>query len=184
MDGIEPASLGRRQIRGHGEGGQLAQGLLEAIQSELQRRRPARERVRGPRRRERCQRIIEDVTTIGRVRHAVRRHQREGLSRGQVVACDGGEHVVLLVVRERGQRFRHRRPDGPVGERGARLWPEQPGELQAAPHPGRLAAAQQRHRPRRQTIVDQRRDDACLVQRGQRARRGVRGQDEPLVVHR
>lgn len=185
MDRLEPAALGRRQIRRHGEGVDLAQGLLEAKKRELQRRGPGGERVRGTHRCECGQRVVEHQTTVGRVRHAVRGHQRKRLRRGQMVACDGGEHDVLLVVREHGQRLRDGRPDGAVADRGAGLLPEAPGKQQPALDPARLAPTEKRDGPDRQPIVvDQRRDDACLVQRRQRARRCVRGQDETLVLHR
>jgi hypothetical protein len=185
MERLEPSALGRRQIRRHGESVELAQGLLEASQRHLQRRGSGRERVRGTPRRERSQRGVEHQAPVGRVRHAVRGHQCKRLGRGQLVACDGGEHGALLVEREHGQRFRDRRPDGPVADCGAGLFPEAPGEQQPPLDPARLAAAQQRDGPRRQpVVVDQRRDDACLVQRCQRAWRCVRGQDEPLVLHR
>jgi len=185
VDGLEPASLGRRQIRRQGEGAELAQSLPEASQGELQGCGAGRQRLRGTPRRERGQRIVEHQTPVGRICHTVCGHQRQCLGRGQLVACDGGEHDALLVVRERGQFLRDRRPDGAVADRGTRLRPEAPGEQQPALDPCRLAAGQQRDRPRRQPIVvDQRRDDACLVQRRQCARRCVRDQDEPLVLHR
>jgi len=76
VDGLEPASLGRRQIRRQGEGAELAQSLLEASQRELQCRSPGRERVRGTPRREHGQRIVEHQTPVGRICHAVCGHQR------------------------------------------------------------------------------------------------------------
>lgn len=185
MDGLEPAALGRRQLRWHGEGVELAQGLLEASQREFQRRGPGRERGRSTPRRERGQRIVEHPTPVARVRHTVRGHQRKRLGRGQLVACDGGEHQALLVVRELGQRLCDGRPDGTVADRGAGLRPETPGEQQPALDPACLTAAQQRDGPGRQAIVvDQRCDEAGLIHRGQRARWCVRGQDEALVLHR
>jgi hypothetical protein len=185
VDGLEPATVGWRKLRWHGEGVELAQGLLEASQRELQRRSSGRERGRSTPRRECGQRIVEHPTPVARVRHTVRGRQRKCLARGQLVACDGGEHQALLVVRELGQRLRDGRPDGAVADRGAGLRPEAPGEQQPALDPACLAAAQQRDGPGRQPIVvDQRCNEAGLVQRGQRARRCIRGQDEPLVLHR
>jgi hypothetical protein len=142
VDGLESAPLGRGQILRYGEGLELAQGLLEASQGELQRRSPGRERVRGTPRRERGQRVVEHQTAVGRVCHAVRGDQCKRLRRGQLVACDGGEHNALLVVREHGQSFRDGRPDGALADRGASLLPEAPGEQQPALDPARLAAAQ------------------------------------------
>jgi hypothetical protein len=129
VDGLEPAALGRRQLRRHGEGVELAQGLLKAKKRELQRRGPGRERVRGTTsRRERGQRVVEHQTPVGRVRHAVGGHQRKRLRRGQLVTCDGGEHEVLLVVRQHGQRLCDGRPDGAIADRSAGLGSETPGK--------------------------------------------------------
>jgi hypothetical protein len=126
VDGLEPTALGWCQLRWHLEDVELAQGLLKASQRGLQGRGSGRERGRWPRRCQRGQRIVEDLPSIGRVRHAVRGHQREGLACGQLVACDGGKHNALLVVCKRGQRLRDGRPDGTVADRGARLLPEAP----------------------------------------------------------
>jgi hypothetical protein len=123
VDGLEPASLGRRQIRRQGEGAELAQSLPEASQGELQGCGAGRQRLRGTPRRERGQRIVEHQTPVGRICHAVCGHQRKGLRRGELVAFDGGEHDALLIVREHGQRFRDGRPDDAVADRGAGLLP-------------------------------------------------------------
>jgi hypothetical protein len=184
VDGLEAAALGWCQLRWHLEGVELAQGLLKAGQRGLQGRGPGRERGRWPRWCQRGQRIVEDLTTIGRIRHAVCGHQREGLACGQLVACDGAEHGLLLITGQRGQSLGHGGPDAPLAKRGARLRPQAPAKHHPALHPARLTATQESYGPGRQPVIlDQRRDDARLIQGGEGARWGVRGQDDPLVLH-
>ena len=120
---------------------------------------------------------------VALVGDAVCRHEDRDVRGAQAVRERGLEHLVLILRCQRGQRVRRGGPQTSGGQFGAGAGREPRREVQALRHPPRLLREQVGDGARGEAVlVDQRLNDACLVGGGDRARRRVSHQHEPLVV--
>jgi hypothetical protein len=175
MQGLETAALGRREVVGKVKGAQLAEAIAQALESGLDgggTRRDAGHAARG--RTQHRQRVAQQLAAVRRVGGPVRREQRERLACPQSVALDAPQQRVLVGGAQRRQRKGQGRSYSAAGEllAGARREPGADGP--AARDPLGLVPEQACDGAGRQpVVVDERADDAGLVERADGARRGV-----------
>lgn len=140
MSGFEPAALGRREVVGETEAGQLRERPAQTVQRPLEGRCPRRDRrplvLLG---RQVPEWIGQQMATIRLVGDPVRGHEAEGSVRRYLVPIDGIEKVILVPGRERHERAGDRGADGPAGELVLGLRGEPRAQRQAALHPIALA---------------------------------------------
>ena len=154
MQGFESSALGRSQILGQMEAGDVRQGLAESVQGALERS--------GLRRgggalvllgRQLPERIGEQPSPVGLVGDTECGDQAQRLVCGNFVLLDGREQVVLLLGRERHKRGGQRGTDGAVGELVRGLGPEPRGQRQAALDPVALAAQEMDNGSGREVVI-------------------------------
>lgn len=101
---FETAALGRRQVLGQREHGDVLQRAGEPLQLGLDVARPGRQ---GPALRgvgtQQPERVAQQLGPVGLVGRAPGVHQRERVALREPVALEGAEHAILLVTRQSGQ---------------------------------------------------------------------------------
>lgn len=183
MERLESAPLGGPKVIGQGEAGQALQGLDEPDQALLQRDRPRRERGRSRAWAEGVEGRSEERAAVGLVGDTVGGHERACIVSLQSVPLDARDERVLLLALERTKGARERGAHraladfatGRIGQaradRDAPLDPVVPMPEQTG---DRLGC--------QPVVVDERADDPSLVERGDRARRCIGGEQESFVL--
>ena len=185
VEGLESATLGRGEVLGEREGGEVVEGAPDVLEAALELDGAGRDGGGRGLRAQAAERVAQQLSAVGLVGAAEELDQTQGLAPCQAVTLGAVEEPVLVLVAERAQGVRERRADGAPGEpllRGAR---EAGADGQARLDPALLVAQEPRDAARGQPVVlGERAGHLRLVERGDRARRGVGQEQQPLVLGR
>ena len=185
VEGLEATALGRSEVVGKGEGGEVVEGAADLPEAALVLDGAGGDCGGSRLGAQPAERVAQQLSAVGLVGAAEELDQAQGLAPGQTVALGAIEDLVLVLVAERAQGVRERRADGAPGQpllRGAR---EAGADGQARLDPARLVAQEPRDAARGQPFLfGQRAGHLRLVVRGDGARRGVGQQQPPLELHR
>jgi hypothetical protein len=180
---LEPALLGRSEVLGEREGGEVSQRRTDALQLPLQLDRPRRGGGTGRLGMQAAERVAQKRSTVGRVGGAVGVDERLGIARRQAMALHDGEDRVLVLALERAQGARQRHADGAFGELALGRGGQPSPQRQSVADPVGLVAEHPRDlRLRAAVLGDQGADDAGLVERRAGARRRVGREQQALVL--
>lgn len=179
----EAAVLRRGEVVGEREGSEVFQRSPHGVEARLDLGRARRSRRRGRVFAERVERSAEELLLVGLVGGAVGVDEHHRVARLHRVAFEGEDERVLVLRRKRGERVREGGSEQSAPQSIGGGGREASAERDASCDPAGLLAQEASDRLLRATIlVDQRADDPRLVERGERSRRRVRLEDEPLVV--
>lgn len=183
VEGLEPATLGRGEVLGQAEGGEVVEGAPDLLEAALELDGAGRDGGGRGLRAQAAERIAQQLSAVGLVGAAEELDQPQSLARGQADSLGAVENPVLVLVAERAQGVRERRADGTPGQPllgGAR---EAGADGQARLDPARLVPQEPRDAARGQPfLLGERAGHLRLVERGHGARRGVGQQQQPLVL--
>jgi hypothetical protein len=184
VHGFETAALRPRQVRGQVKVGQLGQRPLKTKERPFEGRCPRR--AGGwPLRRQLAERIGQETPPIDGVGELISGDQLPGLGTWYQVRGDGGQKLVLVLARQSDELARQAGAEPALGHLVLSLRREASAQGQASLHPVARAPQQQASASHGQlVVVDQRSDDPCLVERGQRAWWSVGAEEQPLVRER
>jgi hypothetical protein len=181
---LEAATLGRRQVVGQGEGGELCERAAEAMELGFQVHGPGRDRrsLRGHLS-YRLEGRPQKLAPVGGVSgpEGVEQHLR--LASVEPMAVYGAEDGVLLVLAERAQTVGEGGADRPAREVLGGDGGEAAANGLATLDPRALVAQKPGHLPLcHPLVVEQGADDAGLIERRGGAGRGVAGEQQALVL--
>lgn len=116
VEGLDPAPLGRGEVVGDGEGGEVVEGPADGAQPLLEPggarrdRRGVRPGAQPP------ERIAQQRAPVGGVGAAEELYEAQRLARGKAVALGALEELALGLVVDLAQGAREGRPDGSPGQ--------------------------------------------------------------------
>jgi hypothetical protein len=185
---FEPASLGGSEaVVGQREMGERQERRAHALELLLEPhgKRTSRHRAVGLGA-HRSARFTQERRACGRlVTRAIGRDQMECFADAERVQLDARQHRLLFLVGQARERLRQRRTDRVVGELLLQPRREPLRDRHASCHPARLLAEQARSGLHREAVLlYQRGGDSRLIERGQRARRSVRVEQQPFLLDR
>lgn len=180
-EGFQPSAFRRREIVRQPEVSKVTKESLESRDSALEVD-GSRAEDRRPLRLELPPGILEQGFPVGFVRHAIGGHQGVSVRRFHLVLLDGIENVILITALEGGELDPDRWADTTSRERDLTLGREPLRKLQPFRHPGSLVPQERGDGAVSQLVIlDERLDDAGLIQGGDGPRRRVGHQEEPLA---
>jgi len=184
VEGVEAAPLGRREVVGQREGGEVVEGAADVLEPALELDGAGRD---GGRRSgaQPTERIAQELAAVGLVGDAEGLDEQQALSSRQPVPLGAVEELVLFLGLQLAQGTRERRADAASGE------PLLHGRRQARAHrqagfdPAGLVPQQPRNAARGEPVLlDERADHLRLVERGHGARGSVGQEQQALVLGR
>jgi hypothetical protein len=182
---LEASALRWRQVLRQREEREILQRRAESFQLGLDVARPGRKclALRGVRP-EQTERLAQQLPPVVFVGPAPRMHQTERVTLPELMAADGPQHAVLLLVRESSQLVAERRTDCSSAKLVLRAAREPTPERDASLDPLALVPKQPPNRTRTEFFfVAQRADHPRLIERSAGARRGI-GLKQPALVLR
>lgn len=182
VEGGQPALLGRRELGGHLEAGQIAQGGGDFLEALLDGDGVWGEGV-GNRTAHRGQGVAHERVLLAVVGDGKGAQEGQRLGSFEGVALDGRQQRLLLAGGSLAQAMGERGADASGGEVFLASHTEAAADGVAALDPLAALAEPARHRGHAELIViDQRTDHPRLVQRREGARWGVGRQQHALVL--
>jgi hypothetical protein len=128
------------------------------------------------------ERGAQELASVPLVGDPVGSHERHGVAGAESVLSDGLEEYVLIGGTQLGEGEGERRSDDALGQVLLGGGRQARAEREAARHPvGSLAEQAGNGALGEAVLVDERTNDPSLVERGERPRRGVGGEQEPLL---
>ena len=183
VEGLEAAALGRGEVVGEREGAESVEGAADLLELALELDGAGGDGRGGRFGPQAAERVAQQLAAVGLVGAGEELDQSDCLGRTQAMALGAVEELVLVLVAERAQGVRERRPDGAPGEPALRGRRQAGAKRQARLDPARLVAQQPRDAAGGQPVLlGERADHPRLVEGGRGARRGIGEQQEPLVL--
>lgn len=165
--------LGRSQFLGDDEVGEAQQGLLDVVQTLLER--GGGRRACGARRRlvaQRTEGSTQDLAAVGFVGHTIGTDQGKGLAQGKAGSLDGGQQGILVLGRQSTEGVSQGRTDGPLGKLVFAQRRQVSAEVDSASHPVGFAPEPAGDgSPGKSLLTGQRADHPGLIGGGEGARR-------------
>jgi hypothetical protein len=184
MDRLEATRFGGREIAGKGEGLEIEERAPNLEQPGLEDLGTGRSGERGagggshP-----GERLAEERAPIRFVRGAIGVQEYRRLATAQTVALDRARERVLILRRKRREQPGERGTELAAGEQLRRVCAETRRQLVTARDPRGSTSEQRGDRTHRQAVFgDQGANDGGFVERGQRPRRRIRREHEPLQL--
>jgi hypothetical protein len=183
--GLEPTVLGRSEVLGDREGGEVVERTADLLEAALVLQAAWGDRAHGRLVAQPAERVAQQRAAVRFVRAAKERDELRGFGRGQAVSLGAVEKPVLVLDCELAQGARECRADSALGELLLCGGRQAGAKGQARLDPSRLVAQQPRDAAWGQPVVlGERADHPRLVERRQGARRGVGHEQEALVLGR
>jgi hypothetical protein len=114
VEGLDAAPLGRGEVVGNREDGELLDRSADLLKLTLQLERPRRDGADHWRGALHARRIAQKLAPVRLVRTAVELYQLRQLGRGQTVSIGALEQPLLVLEAQIAQRFRDGRSDLPL----------------------------------------------------------------------
>lgn len=140
LDGLEAAALGRGEVVGEREGGQVVERAADALEAPLELDGAGRDRWRRRLGAHAAERVAQELAAVGLVRDGKGLDQRQAFPRREPVALDAVEELGLLLWLELAQCARERRANFALAELLLRLGREVLADGQPVLDPSRLVA--------------------------------------------
>jgi len=116
VEGLEATALGRSEVVGKGEGGEVVEGAADLPEAALVLDGAGGDCGGSRLGAQPAERVAQQLSAVGLVGAAEELDQAQGLAPGQTVALGAIEDLVLVLVAERAQGVRERRADGAPGQ--------------------------------------------------------------------
>jgi len=184
-EGFDAALLGRGEVGGEREGGEVVEGAADVLEVALDLGRARRDGGGARLRAQAAERVAQQLAAIGLVGDVKELDEPQGLGGGQPVALGAVEELVLVLVAELAQGAREGRADGAPGELALGGRRQAAADGQASFDPVGFVSQEPSDGYRSEPVlIDERADHLAFVEGGHGARRSVGLQQEPLVLRR
>lgn len=182
-EGLEAAALGRGEIVGKREGGEIVEGAADALEAALELGGAGGDGGGARLGAKAAQRVAQQQAAVGFVGAAKDLDEQQGLARGQAVALGAVEELVLVLGAQLAQGTREGGADDAPAELvlGGRRQAGADGPASFDPV-GLVAQKASDGRRGEPVFVDERANHPALVESGHGARGSVGLQKQPLVL--